>query len=121
MEEKRSIGVIIYSVIGFLIGIYSTYIVSSSNFSPYWFIGPAFTILSVSTFIMRKWVRIAIIALSIFYILLNIFDIIEPMIKYHSSMDPFTYVFLYLLFPVLFLSVYSLFYLTRPKVKKQFK
>jgi hypothetical protein len=119
--KKGSIGILIYATIGFLIGIYSTYIVSSSNFSPYWFIGPAFVILSLGMFIMRNWVRIAIITLSIFYILLNIFNITEPMFKYHSSIDPFTYTFLCLLSPVFFFCIYSLIYLTHPKVKEQFK
>ena len=120
--KKRSIDVIIYATIGLLIGAYSTYIVSTgSNFSLYWFIGPAFIILSGSIFIIKSWVRIAIIALSIFYILLNIFDIIEPMFKYHTSIDVFTIVFLFTLSPVLFLCIYSLVYLTRPRVKERFK
>ena len=121
MDKKISVGMILYSVVGFLIGIYSIYIVSSSNFSPYWFIGPAFIILSVSIFIKRSWVRIAIITLSVLYILLYIFDIIEPIIKYHSSVGSFTCVFLFLLSPVLLFSIYSLVYLTRPKVKERFK
>jgi len=118
MEKKRwSKGIIIYATIGLLIGIWVTPIVSWSNFNPYWFIGPAFIILSISMFLMRNWVRITIITLSIFYILLHVF----AMIQSHSSPSPFTYVLLSLLSPVLFFCIYSLVYLTRPKVKEMFR
>jgi Mn2+/Fe2+ NRAMP family transporter len=115
--KKHSVGIVIYATIGFFVGIWATYIVSWSNINPYWLIGPAFIILSVSIFVMRNWVRISIITLSIICILLHVFTIVQN----HSSPDPFAYVLLSLLSPVLFFCMYSLVYLTRSKVKEQFK
>ena len=127
MEKKRLISLRSYSIIGLLIGVYAFYTayrhtISVRGAEPafYWTIGFTYILFSLGAFTLINWVRIAIITVS--YIVSSVF-IITSLFLFLLRPNNWQWglIFFVLLFPVFILSIYSLIYLTRPKVKEQFK
>jgi len=125
MDKKRSVGIGLYSLLGLCVGVhalYTAYNEVSNLREAFSVIGPAYIILSPGIFMLINWVRITLVVVSsivtsLFIVIPVLLFLLEP------QGQTWVWVALYLtrFFPVFLLSIYSLIYLTRPKVKQQFK
>ena len=128
MKKKRSIGIILYSLLGLIIGLYGFYGAFKYGLSwrdgtaaaGNWVTGFAFILFSLGVFTLINWVRIVIVVISsivssLFIAAASLLFLLRP--------DNWAWgiIGISVFFPVFLLSIYSWIYFTRPKVKEQFK
>jgi hypothetical protein len=120
--SNRPFGMKLFSLIGFFVGLLALYTVYhfKLGISAYWLLGLFCIILSFAILTMSNLARIIFMAVSVIFACLYI---LSGILLFVFKPDEYQWGILSLVLfsPVFLLSLYSLVYLTRQKVKEQFK
>ena len=117
MDKKRSIGVTIFSFLGFIVAMFMIGIFSNPPAIFAYFIAAVIILLSVGLFLLWNWVRITFIILSWLFICLYVWGIACIFI----FPGPQGGLELGITLPILLFGIISFIFFNRPKVKEQFK
>lgn len=140
MEKKRPVGVIVFGIIGIIIGSAVLFYLSMLEINPeirsrnflfplHLTVGISFIVSGIAMFKLRNWGRILFLWLMIIYSLFGLVIAFVFYILSYRPYDPQMYRFVYEfglpvgIYVAFFLlpSVTSIYYFTRHKVKEQFR
>lgn len=126
MMQKKSVGIIILAIFGFVVGIFNLWkgigyigfhFVSAVEFLS---LAIVCAVLSLGLLKLRKWARIATFIFSSLTIPLCLLLIYGTWLHFEGYRQTWAFWPLIELFPSLLFSLCAIFYLTRPKVKNYF-